>query len=57
MESLQTTSVKSGFNMDGEYIRIPSGGTVDVQKERPDELVQDIKLRWKGIVGLDGDCD
>ena len=54
MESLQTTSVKSGFNMDGEYIRIPSGRTDEVQKERPDELVQDIKLRW-GIVGLDGD--
>ena len=50
--------IQSGFTINGDYVenRVPcSGPAVEVQKERPDELVQEIKLRWKGIVGLDGD--
>jgi len=51
-------SIQSGFAINGDYVEncLPcSGPTVEVQKEKPDKLVQDIKLRWKGILGLDGD--
>ena len=52
--------IQSGFTINGDYVerRAPSSGSpLEVQKERPDEAgcLEDIKLRWKGIVGLDGE--
>ena len=52
--------VQSGFTSNGDYVdrRAPSTGSpLEVQKERPDEAggLEEMKLRWKGIVGLDGE--
>ena len=53
-------SVQSGFTINGDYVErsAPSSGSpLEVQKERPDEAggLEEMKLRWKGIVGLDGE--